>query len=668
MTVSAQELLNTLDVGAAAQLIARIRAVEEQLLTLFSQGRISGTTHTSIGQEVCAAGLFPHVDQDRDIIFSSHRCHGHFIAYGGPIRGLLAEIMGKQGGVCRGRGGSQHLCYRGFFSNGIVGGGVPIATGVAHRLKSAGRGGMCVSIIGDGALGQGVVYESLNIASLLSVPLLLVVEYNGCAQSTDTSTTTAGDVVERIKGFGVAVDRCKADDPVDLARHYQEVVEYTRAGHPFVQIVDTFRLMAHSKGDDLRSVAVLEQARQSDYFERQLASGNRVFVQAWESARQEVAAISAELENAEDEVLTAFSALPPRVHPMFASSAELVFQPHDAAATLRVNELLNRGLATAMERDSSVMLIGEDLMDPYGGAFKVAKGLSSAFPAQVFSSPISEASITGFSNGIALAGGRPVVEIMFGDFSTLAMDQMINHAAKFHFMYAGQVSPALTMRLVSGGYRGYGATHSQSMEGYFCKAPGLRVVALSARHRPDTLISQVILDANSPTVFVENKLLYSKRPSVSPPVGFRFIDRPAASPSDIPALQYTSVEAGTVADITVVTYGGLTEAVEAEMEDLLLNEEIDFDYFVLTQLSPLDVTDIAESVRRTGCLLTVEEGPVHFGIGAEVISGVGELVPDLVVRARRVGAKSVPIPSSSLQERSALPSGQDVRNAVLDLL
>ena len=234
------------------QKIAEIRVFEQTLLDLFPAGRLYGTAHTCIGQEACAAGLYVHLDPAIDIAFSNHRGHGHFLAFGGSREELLAEIMGKKGGTCNGRGGSQHLCTGFFFSQGVQGQSVPIAVGCAYKKKAFKEKGIVAVHIGDGTLGQGVLYESLNIASLLSVPLLVVIEFNGVAQSTPTERTLAGDIVKRFEGFGVTVDRRKVNDPFELAGHFGQVVDYVRGGKPFVQILDTFRLMAHSKGDDDR--------------------------------------------------------------------------------------------------------------------------------------------------------------------------------------------------------------------------------------------------------------------------------------------------------------------------------------------------------------------------------------------------------------------------------
>jgi 2-oxoisovalerate dehydrogenase E1 component len=646
-------------------LIARIRAFELELLDLFSQGKLSGTTHTYVGQEVCAAGLYAAIDPERDAVFTNHRCHGHFLAYGGPMPSLLAEIMGKFGGTCGGRGGSQHLCYRRFFSQGIQGGSMPIAAGYAYLFKQRQTGGLVVAHIGDGTLGEGIVYETLNLVSLLSLPLLIVLEYNGVAQSTDTARTTAGDTEARFRAFGLETDRRRAADPLALAGHFAEVAQHVRGGRPFVQILDTFRLMPHSKGDDDRPADLLKQAWKQDYFQGLLDRGDSYAHTAWDQARAEVRQLVTNLEGQSQAELGAVRAYAEPAQPLFTSSADLLPRADQGDTQRRINELLGMGLDQCLASDSEVLLLGEDLLDPYGGAFKVARGLSTKYPTRVFSTPISEAAIVGFGNGFALAGGKAVVEIMFGDFVALAADQIINQAAKAHFMYGGQVTVPNTIRLVSGGYRGYGPTHSQSLESLFCGVAGLKVVALSRRHRPQTLLRAAVLDDPTPVVFVENKLLYSLRPHAAAPVGFHFRPTAPAQAGHYPSLAFSTVEAGKTADVTVVTYGGMTDMVEEALEHLLLEEELDFDYFILTQLSPLHLDEVIASAARTQHLVTLEEGPLAFGIGGEVVARVTDALGGRGLKTARVGARDMPIASARHQEREVLPSWDDIIAAIL---
>ncbi len=661
--MTADVITREVDTATFVRRIARIRAFETELLEMFGQNKLSGTTHTCIGQEICAVAVYANIDPARDGVFSNHRCHGHFLAYGGPMDGLLAEIMGREGGVCQGRGGSQHLSYGRFHSNGIQGGGLPIAAGYAWRLRAEGKNGIVVAHIGDGTLGEGVVYETLNIASLLSLPLLVVLEHNGYAQSTDTGHTIAGDYLKRFEGFGVGHDRRKADDPAALSSHMAGVIESVRGGRPFVQVLDTFRLMAHSKGDDDRPKELLDKAWKADFLASGLDAGDPVMTAAWSGAKDEVAAVSADVES---RPLAALGRAEAFVEPgpmPFASSADLLYHPPSGdERAKRINEELNLGLDRLMQETKDVFLIGEDVADPYGGAFKVTRGLSTKYPDQVLSSPISEAAITGFGNGAALAGARPIVEIMFGDFVTLAVDQLVNQAAKMNFMYAGQARVPLTVRMVSGGYRGYGATHSQSLEAMLCGVPGLKVVALSMRHDPAALLHAVVHD-DDPVVFVENKQIYAERPHSAPPDGFWF--EPVAAATAYPNLHYST--GADEADVTVVTYGGLTDQVEAAMTEMIVEDELDFEYFILTQLHPLHVDDVAASVRRTRKLLVVEEGPAGFGVGSEVVAQVHQALDGTPFSSRREGALPVPIPSSRSQELDVLMSSDKIAETITQL-
>lgn len=645
--------------------MARIRVFEQTLLDLFPAGKIFGTTHTCIGQEACAAALYAHLDPAIDMAFSNHRGHGHYLAFSGSAEALLAEIMGKAGGVCNGRGGSQHLCDGRFFSQGVQGQAAPIGVGCAYKKKLHGEAGVVVVHIGDGTLGEGVVYEALNIAAVLDAPFLLVLEHNGVAQSTPTERTTAGDLVRRLEGFGVRVDRRAADDPVALAAHLGEVVRYVRGGKPFVQILDTFRLMAHSKGDDDRPADVVARAWKADWLASRIEARDATTLAAWDAARADMARVVAAVEAAPDAAFGPPEVLAPFQRAPFATSFDLAAQPQDES--LRVNQLLNAALDAALSQDRGVHLIGEDIADGYGGAFKVTLGLSTRHPGRVFSTPISEAAIVGLANGMALSGARPVVEIMFGDFVTLAADQLINQAAKTWFMYDRKASMPLTLRLVSGGYRGYGATHSQSLEQLFCGVPGLRVLAISRRHAAGAMLRAAIDDPN-PVLFVENKILYTQRPLSAPAAGFEA--RPVAASADAPypPLMFSSAPPGGAADVTLVTYGGMTGLCEDAMQTLLLRSEIDFDYFILSEISAPAHAAIAASLARTGRLVVVEEGHTALGVGAGLVASLAESASGAGFRARRVGAAPAPIPPARHLEAAVLPSVDRILAAILAIL
>ena len=246
-------------------LLVGIRAFEQSLLDLFATGALAGTTHTCLGQETVAVGVLSAIDRERDIVFSNHRGHGHFLAYCGEVERLYLEIMGKPGGVCGGRGGSQHLCFDNFYSNGVQGGIVPVATGMALAEKQKGTGAVAVVFLGDGTLGEGVIYEAFNIASLWTLPVVFVIEHNGYAQSTLAALEIAGEVAARPRAFGIATEECQSNAVADISSAATRAIDAARAGQgPQCVVCYTYRLGPHSKGDDTRDARELREAWQRD--------------------------------------------------------------------------------------------------------------------------------------------------------------------------------------------------------------------------------------------------------------------------------------------------------------------------------------------------------------------------------------------------------------------
>lgn len=651
------------DLDSATRAALYIRAFEYELLELFKQGLLAGTVHTCIGQEWTAAALHPHLRVGVDAFFATHRGHGHYLAHGGPPADFVAELMGREGALCLGRGGTQNLHFERFFSAGIQGGAAPIAVGSAWAARQRGEDAIVVAQIGDGTLGEGTLYEAMNMAGWLKAPVLFLLEANGWAQSTDVSLTTPGDVLQRAEGFGLRASRIADTDPDALSEHFAKVVTDVRQGSPHLVMVDTRRLMAHSKGDDDRPAELLERLRQEDPISTLLLRSDTA--RTWsDAAALQLSELGRSVADRPKLSYAAVSALP---------ASDMTVSSHDLHAERtvpdggykRVAEELNAAFHAMMAADPGVVLVGEDLLDPYGGAFKVSKGLSTRFPGQVLSTPIAEAAITGIANGMALMGLRPVVELMFADFATLATDQLINFAAKFHYMYGERTTTPLTVRLPSGGGRGYGPTHSQSLETLFCGVPGLRVVALSQRHNPGELLRRVVVEDDGPVVFVENKLLYAQRPHAEAPIDLEPVEVTAGD-GNLPSLRYRP-RASAPADVTLVTYGGMTIPAEAAMRELIESDELTFDYVVLTQLWPLDVADVVDSVRRTRRLVVVEENVADYGISAAVVAAVAQEVPQGFA-SRRVGAAPVPLPGARHLEDSVLPSAASVATAIREIL
>jgi len=339
---------------------------------------------------------------------------------------------------------------------------------------------------------------------------------------------------------------------------------------------------------------------------------------------------------------------------------------------LTVLESLNTGLLSAMQADNSVLLLGEDILDPYGGAFKVTRGCSTAFPDRVLAAPISEAGLAGVTAGMALRGLRPVLEIMFGDFTTLLADQLINHITKFRWMYNNTVNLPLVIRTPMGGRRGYGPTHSQTLEKHFLGVAGLTVLApvnLSTGDlltTPGGLLQSAILRSMDPVLFVENKLQYLL---------------PVYTPEDLPDLDVESslstIEGQVPAPVfrlsikgappplvTITAYGYMAELARQAMLKLAFEEEIFTELIIPTRLAPFDTGEMMESLSRTGKLVVVEEGGRTLGWGAEILARVMEQDAQRLITAARVAALDLPVPAAPTLEKVVLPQVEDILTAV----
>lgn len=242
----------------------RIRRFEETVLDSYSSGVFFGTTHTYIGQEANAVGVLACMEEG-DVVVSNHRCHGHFLAYDGPMHALAAELMGRTTGVVGGRGGSQHVMWKDFYANGILGGTIPLAVGMAYAEKARHTGQIVFSFLGDGTLGEGVVYESLNMASLWDLPVLFILENNRYAQSTPISINLAGDISGRFEAFGITTDEADTVDVLEILALAKTATASVRDGdRPHALVIHTYRFAPHSKGDDMRDPDEIMRYRKRD--------------------------------------------------------------------------------------------------------------------------------------------------------------------------------------------------------------------------------------------------------------------------------------------------------------------------------------------------------------------------------------------------------------------
>lgn len=348
---------------------------------------------------------------------------------------------------------------------------------------------------------------------------------------------------------------------------------------------------------------------------------------------------------------------------------------------LTVLNSLNSALRQALVSDPRVYILGEDIVDPYGGAFKVTRGLSTDFPDRVIAMPVSEAAMVGVAGGMALRGLLPVVEIMFGDFITLAADQLINHLAKFHHMYNNQVDVPVVIRTPMGGRRSYGPTHSQSLEKIFMGVPGLTVLAPNPFTDPGSLLLDAIFNIPDPVLFVENKLLYSlplEELENNQDFSFEVFKRPARSGMyrDLDINHSTNlahwctmtIRSAPPPQLTIVAYGYMAWLSAQAARELAYEHEVFCELLVPDQLAPFEIEPILRSVRQTGRILAVEEGTYTLGWGAEILALIAEKIPGYPLQARRLAARDSHIPASKPLEDWVLPDVADIVKTALEMV
>lgn len=627
-----------------------IRCVEEALLDAFAEGKLSGTIHTCIGQELIGVAVSENL-QPHDIIFSNHRGHGHYLSVTGDHFGLISEIMGHSFGAAGGIGGSQHLYNKNYYSNGIQGSTLPVSAGCALANKIESNNGISVSFIGDGTLGQGVVYETLNIASLWCLPLLTVIENNRIAQSTDTRQNLAGSIRKRVEAFGIKFFSTNTYNLDKLTSTTSECFNYIRSsGCPVVIEIQTDRLRSHSKGDDNRDPDLITQ-----YYERDLLSKYLLTDEGAKLNRYFKSIVSDTINAIENRKSKDIDIL------RDDTSLETEFQEIEKIESgVRINDQIYNGLRDVLERDPKAILLGEDIQNKskytplaYGGAFNVTRDLSDLFNKRVLSTPISEAAIVGLSIGLALRGFKPVVEIMFGDFLPLAFDQLINNAAKFVEMFGKELKIPLIIRVPMGARRGYGPTHSQTLEKHFLGIKNLKIIVMNHRIDNAELIKNLFETITVPTLLIENKVLYTKFSNEEKIPGFQY----ASNSSIYPDVMINPK--GIEPDYLIICYGQMLEEVEKALAILSREEEIYCSVLCLCDISDPNIDNIKLISNLIKGILIVEEGSDIGGISAEIISRIVEKQGFSSKRVSRLGNRKI-IPCSKTIEDKTIPNALSI--------
>ncbi|CUR59868.1 putative acetoin dehydrogenase E1 component [metagenome] len=636
-----------------------IRHLEERIATLYAGDQIPGFVHTSIGQEACAVGALVHA-RVSDVITSTHRGHGHVLAKGLDPAGMLAELMGKDSGTCRGRGGSMHVADPSigiFGANGIVGAGLPIAVGAAYALLERGDGDVVVCFFGDGAVATGAFHESLNLAALWRLPVVFFCEANGFSEFSRTEDQHPVPIAARAAAYGIDVVELDGGDVVEVSDGMGEVVERVRGGSgPVLVVATTLRVHGHYEGDQqrYRDAATM----QADIaFADPLARAHARLLDrgvprdTLDTARSRALAIVDEAEavaRAADE--PALSSALDYVYAERPPQAEPAPWP-EGRPVLSQSRILRQALGDALDEHPTVFLAGIDVAG--GNVFGVTRGLAEAHPGRVLDTPISETAIMGLGVGSAMAGLRPVVELMYLDFLGVCLDQLMNQAAKLRLMTGGAVTVPLVVRTQFGSGRSSGSQHSQSLEALLAHIPGLTVVMPSSGSDAYGLLRSAIEDDN-PVVFIEHRLLYEKKSELPPPT-YR-----------LPIGKAAVVRPGR--DVTIVSWSRMvTHALEAA--ETLAAEGIEAEVVDLRTIVPLDRATVLASFAHTNRMVIAQEAVTDFGVGAEIAAlAVGAGFWSLDAPVVRVGAAYSPAPYAPVLERAWEAGPRDIVAAAREVM
>jgi 2-oxoisovalerate dehydrogenase E1 component len=636
-----------------------IRGFEQRVAGLYRDGEVPGFVHLSIGQEAAAVGACWPL-RPTDVITSTHRGHGHCLAKGLDPLGMFAELMGKDQGTNRGRGGSMHIAdpKLGIFgANGIVAAGLPIAVGAATAAQLRADGSVAVAFFGDGAPAQGAFHEALNLAAVWRLPVVFFCENNGYAEFSPVASQHGGPLAQRAAGYGLRYVAVDGNDVVATAAAMEDVVLAARAGEgPAVVEAATYRWHGHYEGDPQRYRSP-EEVRAWEARDPLLAHEGRLREAgvADDELKALEASVAAELDGAVEAARRLSAPAPATVHDFVVRARPAHPEPPpaaDDAPVFRTMDAIRAALEAELEADPRVFVAGIDV-GAGGNVFGLTRGLADRFGARVRDTPISETAIMGVGVGAAMAGMRPVVELMYLDFLGVCFDQLLNQAAKLPFMTGGAAEMALTVRTQFGAGRSSGSQHSQSLEALLAHVPGLTVVMPSTPADTYGLLRAAIQDPN-PVVFIENRLLYGLKGPQPPPDHIVPLGRSAV------------VRPGTAA--TVVSVSRMVHEAVAAAERLA-GEGISVEVIDLRTVAPLDMAPVLDSVHRTSRLLVAHEAAVPFGIGAEIAATVArEGFWDLDAPIERVGAAATPPPYAPELERAWLPGRDEIAAAVRRLV
>ncbi len=673
-----------------------VRAFEETVLELDGQGLIHGPAHSSIGQDGSAIGVMAELHSG-DQITGSHRGHHQFLAKGlrhidpddydprhQPIPGqvrqflyrTLAEILGLADGFCKGRGGSMHLRWEeagALGTNAIVGGGVPIANGVAWAKKRQGKGHVAFTFFGDGAVNIGAVPESMNLAALWNLPICFFIENNGYAVSTTIKEETRETrLSSRGAAYGIPAFKVDGMDPVAVRIATLMALEGMRAGKgPAIIEAEVYRFFHHGGGLPGSAFGYRSKEEEAAWRERDPLRriAQEMISRGWLSAEED-AAIRANARGAMQEAvgrITEMDGAKRRIIPALWPKAEFRdeglrgdlsefasarFEELESASgpvgEVKFIDVVSQVMGRRMEQDERIFCIGEDIHKLKGGTNGATRGLADRFPDRIIPSPIAEQGFVGLAGGVAMEGSyRPVVEFMYPDFALVAADQVFNQIAKARHMFGGETRMPLVLRTKVAIGTGYGSQHSMDPAGLYAMWPGWRIVAPSTPFDYVGLMNSALL-CEDPVLMIEHVALYNS----SGPGPLEDVDY------FIPLGKAKVVKTGSA--FTVLTYLAMTPLAVKAAEEMGLDVEI-IDLRSLDRAG-LDWETIGKSVEKTNNVVVLEQSPLTASYGAMVTDEVQRRYFDQLDQpvARIRGGEASPSVSKVL-ERAAFVGLEEIK-------
>jgi len=706
--------------------IYEIRFFEEKVFDLLGENIIKGASHLYAGQEAVAVGAIAAIERG-DVIASTHRGHGHCGAIGNKYadseqerqnhwNSMMAELMGKETGYCKGRGGSMHIAEvdkcNNLGSTGIVGGNQAPAVGAAFAEKYKKAGTVVVCFFGDGSTNTGTFHESMNMASAMKVPMIAVVENNLYGMSVPFSGSPVGgtlrasnieDIAERSYAYNIPAMIVDGQDVVAVYLAIHSAAVLARKDMQTIMVeAKTYRWYGHSKsdpcsyrtkdeekawhdrdpiivlsnrllGDKLCTQAQLDQIKDKAFKTIETATkfgkdsswpnpadvAKDVYVEEIYPASLIASekAVAAKVSQASDALDKAMATSTARTKKEATEQAKGLIKTQFGMDVITMAQAVSVAQAEEMRRDKNVIVMGEDV-GLYGGAYQATKGLLTEFGTErVIDTAISEAAITGAAVGAALRGLRPVAEIMYVDFITIAMDQLVHVGAYNRYMFGGKAKVPMVLRTEGGVGRCIAAHHSESLEAWLMHTPGLYVVMPSTPYDAKGLLKAAIRSDN-PVVFIEHKATYGQVGPV--PMGDYII------PLGVADVKRQGKDA------TIVSYSRMAMWALKAAKILAEKHGIDVEVIDLRTLKPMDIKTVAQSVKKTGRLITVSEGFCTCGAGREIAGALMEYkfsdgtggFDYLDSAPVNLAAADVPPPMSEPLELASIPSVEKIVETV----